>query len=921
MRYVGHTSRYALRHATNRQTGRRYFSKLVESEFDEVTSQRYTNDGRLVIETTNMREPAWSYEASQELTEQREQKERRKRTFRASSKLPAGFFDDIENLQTKIAREQNDSSRARSRSAQLELRRPPQHNANLQRSSSPQDQTSLLAEVRELEDRLARAKKMLDKSLQTQRADPLQLVDRVGNAALLTKEDYLNLVDLYFYSHNSRFSPESPDASPNPIIVEDYASKLSSDYNQPQPDAAEDVSASTISFFDEIEKYLKSTRRRELAIMRLFVDLLLNDNSNNLMLFEAYKQLPRPGVAYLPKGVIRLFLQRMGTPGVRTKEAMIRYLSLVDDMQEAKIPITTSEWSTAIFLAGRTRTDFRDVEVSRAFDLWRQMENEAGVRSSYVTFNILFDIAARAGKFALAENVLAEMFKRDLRLNKLGRISLIYYHGLRGDGDGVRKAYHDYVEAGEIVDTRVLNCVISSLINAQESAAAEQIYQRMRDLQKTFVRGIRPDGKEALFKRHPGPGSSKLGDEMAANALGRTLLRSANLKNTAPEAHQRLQASMPLTPDWITFRSMINYHATISGDLDRLTVLLSEMIEDYKIPCYPSLYQILFKGFAINGSKVNTASTWNKKRLDLTWNACRSALKVGAALAANIDPESISLPKFDKTLAETMKHSRIHLPTVQEVYESAKTQSQVQSQLTESVSVVDQYTLKKSPRKLSLWEELVVDLAAFPRERLRRLKRYHAEQFDEVPSQTDPDGELFQEAHYSAPQAQLDAEEGEYVLPDPVYSSLYNPDYNPFDSTDDVEIPATFEESIQEATITDRPDDQTQFTAFNSTPAVQQPPPRPRRNVELQDKAHERTRTTKGLVCWLLRAYTRVTSNRAQVEEIWSSVRKYWYPINEREVQTVLRVLRRCLEECDLKGSGGYRSGSDSGSASAFDSS
>jgi len=313
--------------------------------------------------------------------------------------------------------------------------------------------------VRELEEKLAKAKRDLQTSMAVSLDQSMSTANKQLAPPTLTKKDYLDLVDLYFYSHNSRFSPESSDASPTPVFLNDYSFTLSADFTRgDEAKAIEDEDdASYVSPFKQIEEILKDNQLREIAIMQVFIDLLLDDFSSNRALYEAYKELPHPGVAYLPKGVIRLFLQRMSTPWLRTQASIVRYLSLIDDMQEAKLPITVSEWSSAIYLAGRSFSRLKADEVGRAFSTWQQMEKEAGAKSSHVTFNILFDIAVRAGKFALGETILTEMHKRNLRLNRMGRVSLMYYHGLRGDGDGVRKAYHDFVEAGEIVDTLVVN--------------------------------------------------------------------------------------------------------------------------------------------------------------------------------------------------------------------------------------------------------------------------------------------------------------------------------------------------------------------------------------------------------------------------------------------------------------------------------
>ena len=494
--------------ATRRQPRRGHTSLASQPAAEATNHQRFDSKGRLIIETTAERHPAFTYDQDVGDTNFFDKNEQH---FAASTKLPPSFFSDVSFFRRLTPKE---GRKHKTKEPGVTPANEMRHQAN-----AVEDQLQLLKSVRHLEEQLVKAKDDLKKSLATQEVVKAPVVSKTN--AILTKQDYLNLVDLYFYSHNSRFSPESPDQSPNPIILDDYSFTLSADFSRSPlsiPEQEEEhIDESYVSPLKEIEEHLKNNQLREIAAMQVFVDLLVDDTTSNRSLFEAYKELPEPGVAYLPKGVIRLLLQRMSTPWVRTPASMLRYLSLMDDMQAAKLPISVSEWSSAIFLTGRCHSRIDHGEVGRAFNLWRQMENDAGVKSSNVTFNILFDVAVRSGKFALGETILKEMHKRKLRLNRLGRISLMFYHGLRGDGDGVRKAYHDFVEAGEIVDTLVLNCVIASLINAQEPTAADQIYQRMRSLQVTLARGRTEDGHEALFKLHPDIGSNRLGNQMARN--------------------------------------------------------------------------------------------------------------------------------------------------------------------------------------------------------------------------------------------------------------------------------------------------------------------------------------------------------------------------------------------------------------------
>lgn len=831
-----------------------------------LNHQRFDASGRLIIETTAPRHPAFPLEEYED-AKVKSDKDKRDQQFADNTRLPPSFFSDVSSVRDltlkppqQVSKDQGNVEPRKDESAH---------------TMSVQQQLKLMRNVRELEERLQKAKQDLTKSISSASKTKPPTGPRMRQPAVLTKKDYLNLVDLYFYSHNSRFSPESSDASPTPVILNDYSFTLSADFSKANyVEVDEEEEEGYTSPLRQIEDALRDNQLREIAVMQVFIDLLMDDTSPNRALYEAYEQLPQPGVAYLPKGVVRLLLQRMSTPWVRTQASKLRYLSLIDDMQEAKLPITQSEWSSAVYLAGRSFSRIDLGEVGRAFDVWKKMERDAGVSASHVTFNILFDVAVRAGKFALGETILAEMHKRNLRLNRMGRVSLMFYHGLRGDGDGVRKAYHDFVEAGEIVDTLVLNCVIASLINAQEPTAAEQVYQRMKDMQTNLRKGWTDDGQEVLFKLHPAPGSDKIDDQMASNHLGRILGRAPNLRDTMPSKHDELQASMPLTPNFTTFRVMLAHHAAVSGDLDRMTVLLKEMLENFDIPLFPIVYQLLFKGFAIHGPKGGPDSVWSRARLDMTWAACRKAIRDSTAISSGKPARSRDLPSI------TDVRSGMSIVT------KAEEQGQPKG------------------RTLSMWETLVVDLAAFPRERLKRLQRYHSEQFDEDALTGGHRSPFFQQAHYDAPQPELDQEEGEYTLPSPIKSALVHPDNSdPTNLIDDNMYEDTelsdvrYNENDHEDEELDRPPSTPQeaashaaFSSFSAFP-----------NAKSADEVRSgyRLRPTKPLVCWLLRAYSRVTGSRALVEEVWGSVRKIWHPKDDVEAQVVIKVLVRCLKDCD----------------------
>ena len=746
------------------------------------------------------------------------------------SHLPQDFFDDVSRLQDQAQTPVSEHDGWDTNETWPIRMEPDAQDAEAATNALP-EQLKLLNTIRELEDKVVQARWKLDLSLlrqaRTRRAARMPS-EHESDSLTLTAEDYKGLVDLYYYTHKNRFTPEAPDYSPTPTFLDDFSFKLSEDFASPEAYAKyyEDEEGYE-SPLKEVEQILKSRRLREVSVMQRFVELLVDDQSSNRALFEVYQKLPSPGVAFLPKGIIRLFLQRMSTPAVKTGKVMLRYLSLIDDMQKAKLPINRSEWSSAIYLAGRSFGKVTQSDMSHAFRIWREMEQEAGVRASNVTFNILFDIAVRAGKYPLVDSILREMHARGLRLNRLGRVSLIYYHGLRGDGDAVRKTYRDFVDAGEIVDTLVLNCVIASLMNAGEPAAAEQTYERMKDLQQRIITKKRAEGSDLVFKRYPGGGNVHMDRQLASNSLGRVLLRASRLRTVLPDHHTELQESMPLRPDFHTFKAMISHHANVSGDLDRLTVLMNEMAETFEIPLQALHFQLLFKGFALHGKTRDPDVVWNVKRLELSWEICRSLIK-------------------DTRNTRAEGQSRYSMPSLP----SAKA-----AEILQDNSLATQEAPKL--QNISPWSAFVLDLASFPDERRQSIERVHAELFDDFKIRTTRFKNPFfsapqqqpslQESHYSLGNTTVDLAEGEYVLPTPA-------------------------EAI---------------------------------HAEGQNEVShhlDELRLTWSLVCWLLRAYARCTCSRERVERVWHAVRLLWHPEDEVQRQSVIRVLRRCLKECDLYG-------------------
>lgn len=284
---------------------------------------------------------------------------------------------------------------------------------------------------------------------------------------------------------------------------------------------------------------------------------------------------------------------------------MQRFMSLLDDMKSAHIHITQSEWTTAIYFAGRCMGRVSGDEVAAALHMWRDMEHRAGVKGGFVTLNVLFDVAVKAGKYALAETFLKELQARKLNLHRHFRVSLLYYYGVLQNGNAVRKTYQDLVEAGDIVDTSVMNAVIAALFRAGEPAAAEQVFARMKKLHAA--------------KEQPAPGHRFfLNNWRDRRAVGLHFTHQGRQLKRAGKEEQlkELQDYAPIAPNSRTYALLIRHHSTVTGDIDRVNELLQEMQRD-SVPIEGTTFIVMFYGFTSFGGV--RYSSWTADKLERVW--------------------------------------------------------------------------------------------------------------------------------------------------------------------------------------------------------------------------------------------------------------------------------------------------------------
>ncbi|KAI5927895.1 hypothetical protein F4810DRAFT_645779 [Camillea tinctor] len=319
-----------------------------------------------------------------------------------------------------------------------------------------------------------------------------------------------------------------------------------------------------------------------------------------------YQQLPEPRLSYMTAVLRHALLAALGKAD-RNAKSMLRYFAVVADVKRIGFSLTRAEWNKGLSFTTRYVATTTEVEVEAALRLWREMEHDAGVQANEVTFNILFDAASKAGKFELAEMIYGEMDRRGLPFNRYHYVSLIHFFGLRQDADGIRAAYTEMIEAGEIIDSVALNCVIAGFLRAGQEDAALYVYGRMKTSNEN-IKSI--PSRDSNLQRY----------------ITRILIMFAKMAKEHPDLRDNFQKTAILYPDLHTYRILINHFGVKLGDLTKIAEFLDDM-QLYKVPVHGAIFLALFKGFAIHGGP---ASDWSAKRLNNVWRAFLEMLDVGA---------------------------------------------------------------------------------------------------------------------------------------------------------------------------------------------------------------------------------------------------------------------------------------------------
>lgn len=498
-----------------------------------------------------------------------------------------------------------------------------------------------------------------DKTPPTDKDKTLALVDQVQEG---TVDDYLN------FQRDPYMRGYAPADGPDLTVSE-------REHDKAFPD------------FTEVRDSDEPTQQLIAKLWRAINARLSNPYKTDIdWIYDLYQALPEPRMSHLHSQIRHKLLDVMGRED-KNRISMLRYFEIVADVQRAGLRLTASQWNGAVAFAARWVGHSKDRETDAALRLWKEMEADGDVHSNGMTFNILFDVASKAGNFILAERLYLEMDKRKIPWNRYHHVSLIHFFGLRMDSDGIRAAYKEMVEAGEMIDNTVLNCVIVGFLRCGDEYAALRVYERMKTAHwrapsmpnrnymddKVITKVLMMYsmlGNEAANK-HPGqrqamddapaqPGAdSEAGAKSGLNADSTTKPKRASPRSIRLKARaerdkdqkagdkdqeagdkdqeagdkgdggalrKHFQRQSPIIPNLQTYRILLNHYALRLAALDKVAAFLDDM-KWFQVPLHGAIFLALFKGFALHGGP---GQKWGAERLNTVYAAFQTALKENA---------------------------------------------------------------------------------------------------------------------------------------------------------------------------------------------------------------------------------------------------------------------------------------------------
>lgn len=430
----------------------------------------------------------------------------------------------------------------------------------------------------------------------------------------ISREDYKELVNTYGLPSDLWEEQAQPQAPTSPVAAlkpprkhHPLAPRLVIPHDReesPRPRRRQLLrpdSPSDVDRVDRLKQLLKSSP--------------LGTKTNKI--WATYSALPSPRAGYLSDGTLHALFQQL--VWVEFKHNHVRFFEFLEECLDAGLQLTSNEWNSAIAFVGRRTRNVSEEDIKRAVETWMRMER-ANAKPTRVTFNILFDIASRTKRFALADTIFNELQARGMALDRYMRVKIIYNAGLRGNAEAVRQAFRDFVNAGEIVDTAVMNCVILSLVRCGEVYSAESVYEKMKTLHKA-KQDKDPDLKdeprtwqeEKRLGRQLGETAQTLREE---KALHEASFFGSQYSNE--EHKEEAQRRAPIAPDARTMRILTKHYCEVMGNLERVKELMAAMRAfSGERDGNGYVYLWVFDGFGRWGGEAYTE--WNPRALEDIW--------------------------------------------------------------------------------------------------------------------------------------------------------------------------------------------------------------------------------------------------------------------------------------------------------------
>ena len=348
----------------------------------------------------------------------------------------------------------------------------------------------------------------------------------------------------------------------------------------------------------------------------------IREHSSLDRLFTLYRALPTPRLSYLRIEEINHLLSCFMSAPIRTDILMIRYLSILDDMRELKLPITRKEWITAISYVGqRCNNKVGPPEIIAVLKLCYQLEEKVGAEPGPTLFNILLDMASQAKQYSLISTILAEMEYRHIPHDRYTYTTLLTWYGSIRDASSIREIFKELVQHGELVDTVIFNASLLAFIKCGQLDTAEEIFSRMKSLGKEYLgtsvkrtlpSGLNSDSSPISPTRNP-HASRQLGKQLKYEAKAH---QQSNHPNKVPFPGD-LGLQTYCGPNIVTFSIFLHRYCQ-KGDFEKVTTLLEDM-KNRKISLEASTFISMFRGFSAFGEGRTKLSRWTVERIEVVY--------------------------------------------------------------------------------------------------------------------------------------------------------------------------------------------------------------------------------------------------------------------------------------------------------------